>query len=297
MSVTKAEFAAWLAHVRPVVEDGLRAALAGSSAAAAPPPLAGALERSLLLGGKRVRPALCLLACEAEGGARAAALPAACALELIHAYSLVHDDLPCMDDDALRRGQPALHVVYGEALALLAGDALQSLAFELLLRQGDAALARDQAALLAAAAGAAGMVGGQVLDMAAEGRQATAGAVEAIHRGKTAALFTAAVQMGARAAGADPAPWAGYGGAVGRLFQAADDLLDATASQDRLGKKPRRDAQREKATLVAALGLPGARARAAELAEEARKALAVMNLHSHRVILEDLPAFLLERCA
>ncbi|TAH36317.1 MAG: polyprenyl synthetase family protein [Planctomycetota bacterium] len=290
-----ASFADWLAAARPEVEVALAAALQRRSAAAAPPALREAMQRALLAGGKRLRPALSLLACEASGGVRGRALAGALAAEMIHAYSLVHDDLPCMDDDQLRRGLPTLHVIYGEALAVLAGDALQALAFETLAAQEDARLAREQAALLSAAAGAAGMVGGQVLDLQAEGARCRAGDVEAIHARKTAALLCAALQMGAAAAGVDPKPWEAFGGALGRLFQATDDLLDATASREQLGKNPRRDQALEKATLVAALGLDGTRRRAAELAEEAHKALLELPLRRHRQVLRDVPAFLLQR--
>jgi geranylgeranyl pyrophosphate synthase len=253
------------------------------------------VRRALLSGGKRLRPALCLLACEAEGGGTSRALPAAAALECIHAYSLVHDDLPCMDDDSLRRGQPTLHVLYGEAAALLAGDALQALAFEILAAQPDATLARDQARLLAAAAGPRGMVGGQFLDMQAEGATADAALVRAIHEAKTGALLGVALQCGARAAGADPRRWEPFGGSLGRLFQATDDLLDATRTSQELGKTAGKDRGAGKATLVAVHGLEGARAAVRRAAEAAGAALTVLAPRARYHELVDLPRFLAER--
>lgn len=295
MTVLKPDFAQWLAATRPVLESALAGLLSDSSLRAAPPALQEALRHALLSGGKRVRPALCLLACDAEGGTRQRALPAALALECVHAYSLVHDDLPCMDDDALRRGQPTLHVLYGEALAVLAGDALQALAFEVLAAQEDAALARDQARILAAASGARGMVGGQVLDMQAQGQPADAARVRRIHEAKTGALLAAALACGARAAGAEPEPWLEFGGALGRLFQATDDLMDATLSAAELGKTPGKDRGAGKATLVAVHGLEGARAAARREAEAARSALAVLAPRARYDELADLPRFLEER--
>jgi farnesyl diphosphate synthase len=295
LTATTPDFAGWLAGARARVDGALEDALAASSLADAPPPLPAAVRRALLAGGKRVRPALCLLACEAEGGSARAALPAALALECVHAYSLVHDDLPAMDDDALRRGQPTLHVVYGEAVAVLAGDALQALAFELLARQADAALARDQVRLLAEAAGAAGMVGGQALDMAAEGRECSDEAVRAIQERKTGALIAASFACGARAAGADPARWRPFAGAIGRLFQATDDLLDATRSSAEIGKTAGKDAGAGKATLIAAHGLAAARALARHEADAARSALTALAPRARYDELADLPRFLEER--
>jgi len=296
-------FQDWLAAVGPLVEESLRRTLAGSSWGEAPPALRQAVADGFLSGGKRVRPALVLLACGAHGGERQRALPAAVAVEMVHAYSLVHDDLPAMDDDDLRRGRPTVHVAHGEALAILAGDALQALAFEVLAAQEDAALARDQAAILARAAGPAGMVGGQALDLAAEGRPCALGEVRAIHAAKTGALLAAALHLGARAAGAAPAlweaedsPWRRYAGAVGSLFQATDDLLDATATTAALGKTAGKDEAVGKATLVRAAGLDGAREIARRLVGEARAALEAMPALGERDALADLPRFLLDRC-
>jgi farnesyl diphosphate synthase len=296
LTATSGSFPAWLRDRLPEVEAALREACAATTLAGAPVLLQEAVAHALLSGGKRVRPALAMLACEAHGGEAARALPAAVACEMIHAYSLIHDDLPCMDDDVLRRGQPTVHVAYGEATAVLAGDALQAMAFEVLAAQEDAALARDQARLLARASGPSGMVGGQQLDLSAEGGAADAFEVAAIHAAKTAALLAVALQLGARAAGADPVAWEPYAGAVGRLFQATDDLLDETRTTAELGKTAGKDAACGKATLVAALGLDGAARAAHEMGEEARAALAALPLSRHREVLADLPEYLLSRC-
>ncbi|MEZ5974808.1 MAG: exodeoxyribonuclease VII small subunit [Planctomycetota bacterium] len=202
------------------------------------------------------------------------------AIEFVHTYSLVHDDLPCMDDDALRRGQPTTHVVFGEANAVLAGDGLLTLAFEVLAHGAGPALA-DMCRVLAQAAGPAGMVGGQHLDLEAEGQELDAEAVGTIHRLKTACLISAACELGALAAGADAARCAvarEYGRQLGLCFQAVDDLLDVTGAAPDLGKTPGKDEASGKATLVRALGLEGATARAREHAEAARAALAPLGL-------------------
>ncbi len=294
---TRTDFGARLEELRPEVDAALAAALEEGSLRDAPVGLRDAVRAALLDGGKRVRPTLCLLACEAEGGERAAALPAAVALEMVHAYSLVHDDLPAMDDDALRRGRPTLHVSHGEALAILAGDALQALAFEVLAAQEDAVLARDQSSLLARAAGPAGMVGGQHLDLAAEGRPDAVGADEVrdIHARKTGALLQAAFLLGARAAGADPEPWRAFGARVGALYQAVDDLLDAAGRGDALGKEAGRDAARGKATWVGVHGREGGLRAAAALADAARAELDRRSPPGRYDALADLPRFLLAR--
>lgn len=239
-----------------------------------------AMRYSTLDGGKRVRPALCLLTAEALGGERARAMPAACALECIHVYSLVHDDLPAMDDDDLRRGRPTNHKVFGEATAVLVGDGLQALAFEVLARAyaDDPALGLDLVRLLAVAAGAPGMVGGQALDMVGHTLPREEAALEDVHRKKTGALLRASVLMGARVAGAreGEARWEAldaYARAVGLLFQVTDDVIDCTSTTAELGKTAGKDAQQDKLTYVALLGLDGARAKARRLEEEALRAL------------------------
>ncbi|KAA3604518.1 MAG: polyprenyl synthetase family protein [Planctomycetota bacterium] len=294
-SASQRPFPRWLHSVIPEIEEALRQRLAAENLKDAPEVWRRAVQAAVMSPGKRVRPAMVLLACQAHGGSHRRAMPAAVAVELIHAYSLVHDDLPCMDDDALRRGQPTVHVQFGEANAVLAGDGLQALAFEVLAEQEDAALARDQTALLARASGAVGMVGGQVWDLEAEGRPCTLAQVSAIHAAKTGALLKASLQMGARAAGADPGLWEPYGQAVGCLFQAADDLLDATGSTEELGKTAGKDAVSEKATLLRAAGWEKARQHATALVRSAERALAELPLTRLREPLEDLPHFLLER--
>ncbi len=227
-----------------------------------------------LAGGKGLRGFLVLESAALHGVAGEHALNAAAAIEAMHAYSLVHDDLPAMDDDDLRRGRPTVHVQWDEATAILAGDALQSLAFELVCQPGQpnaAALARE----LARAAGAAGMVLGQALDIAAESAAAplTLQEITALQAGKTGALFGWAACAGPRMAGADAAALARYAAALGLAFQIADDILDHEGDADLAGKRLRKDAAAGKATFVSLLGLDGARARAHGLVEEACAAL------------------------
>jgi farnesyl diphosphate synthase len=256
----------------------------------APAGLGEAMRYAVLDGGKRLRPLLVLAACEAVGGHAEAALRAACAVELIHAYSLVHDDMPCMDNDVLRRGKPTVHVKFGEATALLAGDALQALAFELLApEQGsipDAVQAR-LCRLLAQAAGHAGMAGGQAIDLAAVGRSLSEDELRHMHQLKTGALLQASVMMGAGTGEAAPAAvhgLAGYGRALGLAFQVVDDILDVTADSATLGKTAGKDAAQDKPTYVSLLGLERARAYARELLREARTALATSRLPDTRAL-------------
>jgi geranylgeranyl diphosphate synthase type II len=220
----------YLAKHLPQVERALEQAL--PLRGPWPEPLAQAMRHLLWPGGKRLRPAFALAAAEAVGAPAARALPMAVAVELVHTYSLIHDDLPCMDDDALRRGRPTVHVAFDEAQAVLAGDALQALAFEVLLAapEADAAAARDAALELARAAGARGLVGGQVDDLACDGAEVDAKQIESVHARKTGALFVCAVVGGARLAGADDAALRrlrDFGERVGVAFQIADDALDA----------------------------------------------------------------------
>ncbi len=247
----------------------------------APAGLGEAMRYAVLDGGKRLRPLLVLAAAEAVQGHAAAALRAACAVELIHAYSLVHDDMPCMDNDVLRRGKPTVHVRFGQAQALLAGDALQALAFELLTPEGDEVPASMQAALcglLARAAGATGMAGGQAIDLDSVGRVLTEAQLQAMHRLKTGALLQAAVHMGASCATpALPAHTRAaldqYGAALGLAFQVVDDILDVTADSAQLGKTAGKDAAADKPTYVSLLGLTQAQALAAQLHTQAHQAL------------------------
>jgi geranylgeranyl diphosphate synthase type II len=224
-----------------------------------PSRLQEAMAYSLLAGGKRLRPILVLLSCEACGGSTDAALPAACAIEMVHTYSLIHDDLPAMDNDDLRRGRPTNHVVFGEALAILAGDGLLTLAFEVMARDiSPAETAAACCADLARAAGRAGMVGGQVADLEAEGRTvASLEELESIHRRKTGALLSSSLTLGARIAGAkndDLHRLASYGRCLGLAFQITDDLLDVCGTSLNLGKTVQKDAARGKLTYPSLLG-------------------------------------------
>lgn len=253
------------------------ARLFAALAARADQPVTDAM-RYALRGGKRLRGFLVLEGARIHGVAEAHAVSAAAAIEALHAYSLVHDDLPCMDDDDLRRGQPTVHRTWDEATAVLAGDALQTLAFELLCDPalGSAEVRMTLVAGLAAASGIDGMVLGQALDIAAEtaGRSLTLEEITTLQAGKTGALIGFAAGAGAVIAGADPAPLRRYAAALGLAFQIADDILDVTGDEAKTGKRLHKDAEAGKATFVSLLGLDRARARAAELVREAEAALA-----------------------
>jgi farnesyl diphosphate synthase len=251
---------------------------------AAPADLVQAMRYAVLDGGKRLRPLLVFAAYEAatgevDDGTAEAALRAACAVELIHAYSLVHDDLPCMDNDVLRRGKPTVHVQFGQASALLAGDALQALAFELLTPAEGSMTVATQArlcALLSRAAGSAGMAGGQAIDLASVGKPLTERQLREMHQLKTGALLQASVVMGAQCAA--PSAQAltalqAYGAALGLAFQVVDDILDVTADSATLGKTPGKDASNSKPTYVSLLGLQLSRDYAQRLLGQALAAL------------------------
>jgi geranylgeranyl diphosphate synthase type II len=244
---------AWLDRVLPPPEGG-------------PPRLGEAMRYAVFAGGKRLRPALAMAACRAVGGDDARALPFGAALELVHTYSLVHDDLPSMDDDDLRRGRPTCHRVFGEAMAVLTGDAMHTLAFECLLDPSlPADLARDLGIELARAAGPAGMVGGQVEDLAATAGEPSVERLTRIQTGKTAALLVAACRGGGRIGGAAPAALealARYGLDLGLAFQMVDDVLDVTGTAETLGKTPGKDEEEERMTWVTLEGVGGAMARA-----------------------------------
>ncbi|MDX5351248.1 MAG: polyprenyl synthetase family protein [Paracoccaceae bacterium] len=262
-----------LAADAALVEARLLAALEGR----ADQPVTQAM-RYAVRGGKRLRGFLVLEGARMLGVPEGRAISAAAAIEALHAYSLIHDDLPCMDDDDLRRGQPTVHRKWDEATAVLAGDALQTLAFELLcdpaLGSADVRLALVSG--LARASGIDGMVLGQALDIAAEtaGRALTLEEITALQAGKTGALIGFAAEAGAVIAGADPAPLRRYAAALGLAFQIADDILDVTGDEAKTGKRVGKDANAGKATFVSLLGLEGARARAAALVSEAEAALA-----------------------
>lgn len=264
----------------------VEAALSHWVAEDAPERLSDAMRYAVLDGGKRLRPLLVLAACEAVDGNAEAALRAACAVELIHAYSLVHDDMPCMDNDVLRRGKPTVHVKFGEAGALLAGDALQALAFELLAPEGDAVPARIQAnlcRLLARAAGHEGMAGGQAIDLASVGLALDEDALRRMHRMKTGALLQGSVEMGAVCGALSTTALDAlrdYGAAVGLAFQVVDDILDVTQDSATLGKTAGKDAAHDKPTYVSLLGLEPSRAYAESLLAQALAALDASGLQN-----------------
>ena len=280
-SETTAAFAGWREAQQARVEQALSQWVPSE----APAGLGVAMRYAVLDGGKRLRPLLALATCEALGGLPDAALRAACSVELIHAYSLVHDDMPCMDNDVLRRGKPTVHVQFGEAQALLAGDALQALAFELLVPDDDSvppAMAARLCRLLALAAGSGGMAGGQAIDLASVGQALDQPALEAMHRHKTGALLQASVMMGAATAQVSP-PTASrlmeYGACLGLAFQVVDDILDVTADSATLGKTAGKDAAADKPTFVSLMGLAAAQAYADRVLEQAHEALRHSGVH------------------
>ncbi|QDT49776.1 Farnesyl diphosphate synthase [Symmachiella dynata] len=263
-----------------------------------PEQLAQAMSYSLLAGGKRLRPILVLLACEACGGDSTAAMPAACAIEMVHTYSLIHDDLPAMDDDDLRRGRPTNHVVHGEATAILAGDALLTLAFEVLA--SDIQPPRVAAACcadLASAAGRAGMVGGQIADLEAETLESpTLEQLEQIHRRKTGRLLTSALTLGGRIAQANDDAFQAlttYGQCLGLAFQITDDLLDIAGDAKTLGKSTGKDVAQGKLTYPALLGVEESQNRARSLINQACRNVEMFGDRGQR--LEALARFVLER--
>jgi farnesyl diphosphate synthase len=285
------EFSAWMQQCL----DRTESALSQWVGVGAPAGLGEAMRYAVLDGGKRLRPLLVRAAAEAVGGLPSAALRAGCAVELIHAYSLVHDDMPCMDNDVLRRGKPTVHVKFGEASALLAGDALQALAFELLVPENDGAGEEIPAAmqarlcrLLGAAAGSQGMAGGQAIDLASVGKQLTEDQLREMHRLKTGALLLGSVRMGAACSPqVAPAAWealTAYGQALGVAFQVVDDILDVVADSATLGKTAGKDAANDKPTYVSLLGLERARAHAEELCAQAHAALAGSGLADTRAL-------------
>lgn len=256
----------------------------------APKRLLEAIEYSLFSGGKRLRPGMVLESWRACGGpeeSQQAALAAATGIELVHTFSLVHDDLPCMDDDDLRRGRPTSHKVFGEAVAILAGDAMLAMAFDVIVRHAPAPVAALLIQELARAAGPEGMIGGQVLDMAWEAGPISPQELQNIHRRKTGALFTAACRMGAITAGADERSLSAVtalGEHIGLAFQIIDDLLDVTSTPQQMGKATNKDAQRGKQTYPALLGAPSSRAEAMRHWEEARSAVAPMGARAEGLL-------------
>ncbi len=283
MRATRAKVDAHLDSIVPAAEE-------------APHPLYQAVRHSLFAGGKRLRPILAVGACELADGEAEAAMAAACSLEMVHTYSLIHDDLPIMDDDSFRRGKPTCHKVFGEAMAMLAGDALLTMAFETLSHVKPPEVAARLAAELGRAAGPRGMVGGQVRDLMAEGKPADIETVEAIHREKTTALIRAAARMGAISAEAGPNTLEAisrYGERIGLAFQIADDILDVTASSEELGKTAGKDIAEGKATYPSAVGLDESRRIAAGLIEEACSELEMFG--EKGALFRELALFIVER--
>ena len=284
-AATAFDFAGWMHAQLAQVEQGLSRWVRRD----APAGLGEAMRYAVLDGGKRLRPLLVLAACDAVGGHPEAALRAACAVELIHAYSLVHDDMPCMDNDVLRRGKPTVHVRFGEAQALLAGDSLQALAFELVAPEDGVppAMQASLCRLLAQAAGADGMAGGQAIDLASVGLRLSEDELRHMHRLKTGALLRASVVMGAACgqAGAQARQaLAQYGAAIGLAFQVVDDVLDVTQDSATLGKTAGKDAASDKPTYVSLMGLAAAQTHAEELRAQAHAALAASGLRDTRAL-------------
>jgi len=248
-------------------------------ASARPATIHRAMRYSLFAGGKRLRPILGLAAAEVCGGEIAPALPAACAVECIHTYSLVHDDLPCMDDDDFRRGRPTSHKVFGEGIAVLAGDALLTQAFEILANARETSRYKTRHLLheLSVAAGSRQLIAGQVADLEAEGKNSTRAELRYIHEAKTAALITVSLRLGAMSANAPPmrlAALTAFGRNLGLAFQVIDDILDITQTSEKLGKSAGKDLAAQKATYPAVIGLEAARREARTLTKAAHDALA-----------------------
>ncbi len=285
-----------LADLIPLIESSLVEACNWSDAC--PQRLADAMRYSLLAPGKRLRPAMVLMACEAVGGNLTSGLPGAVALEMVHAYSLIHDDLPAMDDDDLRRGRPTTHIQFDEATAILAGDALLAAAFDHLAhRIASPTVALECLRCLSVAAGPQALVGGQMEDLAAEqGGEQTLARLESIHRRKTGALFDAAIRIGGLLGGGSAEQLAQlekYSLPLGLAFQVVDDCLDHTATEQELGKRTGKDQARGKLTYPGLLGLDGARKKAADLVQAAL--LAVDSFGSAAWRLRWLASFVHER--
>ncbi|MDB5742908.1 MAG: farnesyl-diphosphate synthase [Polaromonas sp.] len=278
------DLSAWSARQLAAIEQALSGWVASPADTPALAGLGDAMRYAVLDGGKRLRPLLVMAACEAVGGNQQAALRAACAVELIHAYSLVHDDMPCMDNDVLRRGKPTVHVRFGEAQALLAGDALQALAFELLTPDDESVTPLIQAQLcrlLAQAAGFQGMAGGQAIDLASVGLPLTSTQLHEMHRLKTGTLLQASVMMGAACGSASCDALKAlhdYGAAIGLAFQVVDDILDVTADAATLGKTAGKDAAQDKPTFVSLMGLQPSMAYAQQLLAQALSSLEASRL-------------------
>ena len=291
------DFSSWVSTRQSLFEAVLKRLL--PQAEVTPQRLHAAMRYSVLDGGKRVRPLLAYAAGELSDAPVERVEIAAAAVELIHAYSLVHDDMPCMDDDVLRRGKPTCHVEYDEATALLVGDALQSLAFQLLSEHrlsDDPARQLQMVKLLAVASGSRGMAGGQAIDLASVGKQLTLPELEQMHIHKTGALIRAAIMLGAHCGGLDQAQLDKldhYGKCMGLAFQVVDDVLDSEADTATLGKTAGKDADNNKPTYVTLLGVPAAKKMAEELHHEALDALSEFGTAARR--LRELADFIVMR--
>jgi len=288
----------YLKDRRALVDAALERLLPGEDAP--PPTVHRAMRYSVLAGGKRLRPILVIAGAEAVGAPAATVMPTACALEVIHTYSLIHDDLPAMDDDDYRRGRLTNHKVFGDAVAILAGDALLTLAFKLVAENAalvtDARVVCDVVAAIAQASGTNGMVGGQVVDIESEGKAVTAETLEYIHRNKTAALLRASLWAGVRLGGGDAAALAAItaaGQSLGLAFQIVDDILDVEGSLEALGKTAGSDARKQKATYPALHGLEASRREARRLIDEAKSRLTVFG--DRATPIRALADFIVER--
>jgi len=290
------DFKSYLASRCAAIETALHEAV--PSAETRPATLHKAMRHSLFAGGKRLRPVLCLAAAEACGGDISVAMPAACAVECLHTYTLIHDDLPSMDDDDFRRGVPTCHKVYGEGVAVLAGDALQALAFELVARVP--ANARFDAAHyvreLAVTSGSLHLIGGQVADLEGEGKQLPMEDLRYVHESKTAALLTTSILLGALSAGASDEQVDAlrrFGMATGLAFQVIDDILDVTQTSEKLGKSAGKDVAAAKSTFPALIGLDASREEAKRLTAEAHAAIEIFGERGTH--LRQMADYLLQR--
>jgi geranylgeranyl diphosphate synthase type II len=296
--VSAFDLGSYLKARRAMVDEALERALPPDDAP--PPSVHRAMRYSVMAGGKRLRPILVIAGAEAVGGRAEIVMPTACALELIHTYSLIHDDLPAMDDDDFRRGRPTSHKVFGEAIAILAGDALLTHAFRLIADNaslvGDPRVICDVVREVAVAAGTEGMVGGQVVDIESEGKAITAETLDFIHLRKTAALIRASLRVGARLAAAKPDALEAItraGERLGLAFQIVDDILDVEGNLEELGKTAGSDERKQKATYPALHGIDASRQRAHVLIQDAKAALAPLGPAARP--LEALADFIFER--